>query len=308
MCPSFYCHRCGQTFEAQKDLEDHSRSNTWCVVRAKSSMPEGITPQLDRELSRRQKTKTQKDKVAQWYRMHESLFPEHPSRPESVYVDELEDAAAFEEFLTTDGVRIVSAVIHDPKRRSKSTEQKVAEGVRQVLSQWRTRGMPVISPAEESTLIPNPRAVNTRQSTPLQVPTASALTLTSNAPPLARPDFACRPEFNNIVAVPDPQDLVPESAAVSLARRDLNTKTMYGDFGTAVGGSANFDYYGARLDKGGGPFVPVNGTWFANLAVGGAQGAASALIMATSGHAFDSPRWTEDRFLHNGPCSSSRHS
>lgn len=281
-----YCNRCMQIFGAQEALEEHNRSQTQCEVQEDSLKPDGMTPQMDRELSKRRETKTLKDDTARWFHMYEILFPDDPYRPESALAEDSEDFAAFEEFLMTEGVRILATYMPASERHSRRFEETLAKGLHSVLSQWRKRGT---FPREGAALISSP--VDTLQGTS----PATASTFTSEPP---WPDFSFGSGLNDVVAVPNQQDLVPESDAVSLACRSLSSMP-YADFPTAVDG------YGARLAQGA-SFVPINAAQLAHLPVGGTRGVSAGLMMATPNYALDASLGTENWISHHGAGSSSR--
>lgn len=69
---SIRCARCGETFEAESNLEAHYRLPQRCEVRPEALQPEELTKEQEKALRRRKKLVSEEEK---WRDMYRILFP-----------------------------------------------------------------------------------------------------------------------------------------------------------------------------------------------------------------------------------------
>lgn len=104
-----YCPRCMVTFGTEEERDEHVRESS-CPLRSLITL-DGINETQRSRLGRKSAPNTSPE--AQWFVVFDIVFPGHTPRPASPYVDSelLQDITLYQDFLTTQGPRLLSEVL-----------------------------------------------------------------------------------------------------------------------------------------------------------------------------------------------------
>jgi hypothetical protein len=143
-----YCPRCMATFQTEKERDQHIREFT-CPSRSSTEL-DGITESQRFQLAKESASNISPED--QWFSVFDIVFPWHEPKPQSPYVDgELQqDITLYQQFLTSHGPRILTAVLArhgviswdlpDEESDLAAYQQTIfEEGLVLIFKQWRAR-------------------------------------------------------------------------------------------------------------------------------------------------------------------------
>lgn len=143
-----YCPVCMSIFQTEIERDDHVRERS-CESRLLVRL-DGITESQRLQLAK--KSAPHSTEEAQWYAVFDIVFPGHKPRPSSPYVNPelIQDITLFENFLMSDGPRVVSEVFtqhgastwnlpNEERERAAFLRPVFEQGFSIICEQWRAR-------------------------------------------------------------------------------------------------------------------------------------------------------------------------
>lgn len=200
-----YCARCMDTFESEGERDGHIREAA-CPLQPSITL-DGITESQKQKLAKKSASNTSEE--AQWFAVYEILFPGHRP-PESPYIDRelLQDITLYQDFLTTNGPRILSEVLTrrgaitwnlpNEERDLAAFQQTVfEEGLHAIFNQWVARR------AGDTEHVSNPTSVGVANTlTPPSSDTSAEITgSSSNQAPRVQSTIPGREPANTVAGI-----------------------------------------------------------------------------------------------------------
>ncbi|KAK1750092.1 hypothetical protein QBC47DRAFT_394584 [Echria macrotheca] len=127
-----YCPRCIATFSDEIKRDTHVRQSN-CTERPLHARPDGISEAQKTQLARRPPANS--TAWEQWYGVFEILFPGHPTRPDSPYLEMdrvfVEGANSYSRFLEREGPRLLSDYLERQEAVTWNYDGRDLEGFQQ---------------------------------------------------------------------------------------------------------------------------------------------------------------------------------
>ncbi|KAK0713769.1 hypothetical protein B0T26DRAFT_718302 [Lasiosphaeria miniovina] len=140
---SCHCVRCGHEFPCRQDRDSHYASAIPCETRP--FRRKWLTDDQTESLKKKSNPKHTADQ--QWYAIWDVVFPDHPRRPDSPYLDGSlsEDLSSFRDFFLAEGPSILRESIGP--RSAMYERQALQLSLTQIYNQWASaRGQSMLDP------------------------------------------------------------------------------------------------------------------------------------------------------------------